>query len=222
MTRPRLVSSPARSWTSLIPPWRHHSPTTTTALAATSTDTSHPVILRRVRARACGLRGRWRRERAIGSRAMGRIGALVPEVLRTEAQFRLLFAGQVLSLIGDRVMLVALPFAVLEAGGEHRGGRARGGRAARALPRLRARRRRHLRPRRPPARAHRLRRRAARGAGRRRRAARRRRREPADARRPRRALRDAPTRSSSRPSPACCRRPCRTPASCSRPTRCAG
>ena len=43
--------------------------------------------------------------------------ALVPEVLRTEAQFRLLFAGQVLSLLGDRVMLVALPFAVLEAGG---------------------------------------------------------------------------------------------------------
>jgi MFS family permease len=48
---------------------------------------------------------------------MGRIRALVPEVLRTEAQFRLLFAGQVLSLIGDRVMLVALPFAVLESGG---------------------------------------------------------------------------------------------------------
>src|SRR3954462_10467877 len=48
---------------------------------------------------------------------MGRIGALVPEVLRTEDQFRLLFAGQVLSLVGDRVMLVALPFAVLEAGG---------------------------------------------------------------------------------------------------------
>jgi hypothetical protein len=44
---------------------------------------------------------------------MGRIGALVPDVLRTEAQFRLLFAGQVLSLVGDRVMLVALPFAVL-------------------------------------------------------------------------------------------------------------
>jgi MFS family permease len=43
--------------------------------------------------------------------------AFIPEVLRTEAQFRLLFAGQVLSLIGDRVMLVALPFAVLEAGG---------------------------------------------------------------------------------------------------------
>jgi MFS family permease len=42
---------------------------------------------------------------------------LVPDVLRTEPQFRLLFAGQVLSLIGDRVMLVALPFAVLESGG---------------------------------------------------------------------------------------------------------
>jgi hypothetical protein len=48
---------------------------------------------------------------------MGRIGALVPEVLRTETQFRLLFAGQVLSLVGDKVMAVALPFAVLEAGG---------------------------------------------------------------------------------------------------------
>jgi hypothetical protein len=43
--------------------------------------------------------------------------ALVPDVLRTEPQFRLLFAGQVLSLVGDRVMLVALPFAVLESGG---------------------------------------------------------------------------------------------------------
>ena len=42
---------------------------------------------------------------------------LVPEVLVAEPQFRLLFAGQVLSLIGDRVMLVALPFGVLEAGG---------------------------------------------------------------------------------------------------------
>jgi MFS family permease len=42
---------------------------------------------------------------------------LVPEVLVSEPQFRLLFAGQVLSLVGDRVMLVALPFAVLEAGG---------------------------------------------------------------------------------------------------------
>ena len=43
--------------------------------------------------------------------------SLIPEVLRVEAQFRLLFGGQVLSIIGDRVMLVALPFAVLEAGG---------------------------------------------------------------------------------------------------------
>jgi hypothetical protein len=42
---------------------------------------------------------------------------VIPEVLRTEPQFRLLFAGQVLSIVGDRVMLVALPFAVLEAGG---------------------------------------------------------------------------------------------------------
>jgi MFS family permease len=47
----------------------------------------------------------------------GRERRFVPEVLVTEPQFRLLFAGQVLSLIGDRVMLVALPFAVLEAGG---------------------------------------------------------------------------------------------------------
>ncbi|MGZ4275840.1 MAG: MFS transporter [Solirubrobacteraceae bacterium] len=47
----------------------------------------------------------------------GRAKALVPEVLRAEPQFRLLFAGQVLSIVGDRVMLVALPFAVLEAGG---------------------------------------------------------------------------------------------------------
>jgi MFS family permease len=49
---------------------------------------------------------------------MSRVRRLVPEVLRSEPQFRLLFAGQVLSLIGDRVMLVALPFAVLEAGGD--------------------------------------------------------------------------------------------------------
>jgi MFS family permease len=38
-------------------------------------------------------------------------------VLRSEPQFRRLFAGQVLSIVGDRIMLVALPFAVLEAGG---------------------------------------------------------------------------------------------------------
>jgi MFS family permease len=49
---------------------------------------------------------------------VSRLARLVPDVLRSEGQFRLLFAGQVLSLIGDRVMLVALPFAVLEAGGD--------------------------------------------------------------------------------------------------------
>lgn len=43
---------------------------------------------------------------------------LVPAVLRAEPQFRLLFAGQVLSIVGDRVVLVAVPFAVLEAGGD--------------------------------------------------------------------------------------------------------
>lgn len=49
---------------------------------------------------------------------MSRLRRLVPGVLLSEPQFRLLFAGQVLSLLGDRVMLVALPFAVLEAGGD--------------------------------------------------------------------------------------------------------
>jgi MFS family permease len=44
-------------------------------------------------------------------------GLPMPDVLREEPEFRLLFAGQVLSIVGDRVMLVALPFAVLEAGG---------------------------------------------------------------------------------------------------------
>ena len=43
--------------------------------------------------------------------------ALIPSVLREEPQFRLLFGGQMGSLIGDRLMLVALPFAVLAAGG---------------------------------------------------------------------------------------------------------
>lgn len=37
----------------------------------------------------------------------------LPAVLREEPQFRLLFAGQALSVLGDRLMLVALPFAVL-------------------------------------------------------------------------------------------------------------
>lgn len=41
----------------------------------------------------------------------------LPRVLREEPQFRLLFSGQVLSVLGDRVMMVALPFAVLAVGG---------------------------------------------------------------------------------------------------------
>src|SRR6478735_3784173 len=41
----------------------------------------------------------------------------LPLVLREEPQYRLLFAGQVLSILGDRVMMVALPFAVLAVGG---------------------------------------------------------------------------------------------------------
>jgi MFS family permease len=42
---------------------------------------------------------------------------MIPKVLRTEPQFRLLFTGQLLSVLGDRMMLVALPFAVLKSGG---------------------------------------------------------------------------------------------------------
>jgi MFS family permease len=42
---------------------------------------------------------------------------VIPEVLRSEPQFRLLFTGQLLSILGDRMMLVALPFAVLRSGG---------------------------------------------------------------------------------------------------------
>ena len=43
--------------------------------------------------------------------------ALLPAVLREEPQFRLLFAGQALSMLGDRITFVALPFAVLAIGG---------------------------------------------------------------------------------------------------------
>jgi MFS family permease len=39
-------------------------------------------------------------------------------VLREEPQYRLLFAGQVLSILGDRVTMVVLPFAVLAVGGD--------------------------------------------------------------------------------------------------------
>ena len=42
---------------------------------------------------------------------------LVPAVLRDEPQYRLLFGSQVLSVLGDRVTSVALPFAVLSIGG---------------------------------------------------------------------------------------------------------
>lgn len=41
----------------------------------------------------------------------------IPSVLREEPQYRLLFFGQVLSILGDRVMMVVLPFAVLAVGG---------------------------------------------------------------------------------------------------------
>lgn len=42
---------------------------------------------------------------------------LVPALLRDEPQFARLFAGQAFSLLGDRVSMVALPFAVLSIGG---------------------------------------------------------------------------------------------------------
>lgn len=41
----------------------------------------------------------------------------VPAVLRDERRFRFLFSGQVLSLLGDRISFVVLPFAVLSIGG---------------------------------------------------------------------------------------------------------
>ncbi|MFC4783532.1 MFS transporter [Nocardioides sp. MAHUQ-72] len=41
----------------------------------------------------------------------------VPAVLRDEPQYRLLFGSQVLSILGDRVTSIALPFAVLATGG---------------------------------------------------------------------------------------------------------
>src|SRR4051812_32072231 len=42
---------------------------------------------------------------------------MIPRVLREERQFRLLFLGQALSVIGDRITAVVLPFAVLSIGG---------------------------------------------------------------------------------------------------------
>ena len=43
--------------------------------------------------------------------------ARMPAVLREEPAFRLLFAGQAASVLGDRVTFIALPFAVLSIGG---------------------------------------------------------------------------------------------------------
>ncbi len=42
---------------------------------------------------------------------------LVPRVLREEPQYRLLFLGQALSVLGDRVTAIVLPFGVLSIGG---------------------------------------------------------------------------------------------------------
>jgi MFS family permease len=55
----------------------------------------------------------------VKSPALGRLWRpRLPPVLREEPQYRLLFTGQVLSILGDRVMMVALPFAVLAVGGQ--------------------------------------------------------------------------------------------------------
>jgi MFS family permease len=45
------------------------------------------------------------------------LAGVLPAVLREEPQYRLLFGSQVLSVLGDRVTSVALPFAVLSVGG---------------------------------------------------------------------------------------------------------
>jgi MFS family permease len=42
---------------------------------------------------------------------------MIPAVLREERQYRLLFLGQALSIVGDRVTQIVLPFAVLSIGG---------------------------------------------------------------------------------------------------------
>src|SRR3954467_743791 len=46
----------------------------------------------------------------------GRVQVQVPATLRSAGPFRLLFAGQALSVIGDRITPVAIPFAVLSIG----------------------------------------------------------------------------------------------------------
>ena len=52
-----------------------------------------------------------------GSVGTERVEVVSLEVLRVEREFRLLFGSQVLSVLGDRVTMVALPFAVLAIGG---------------------------------------------------------------------------------------------------------
>lgn len=50
-------------------------------------------------------------------KATERFARALPRVLRDEEQFRLLFLGQALSVVGDRMTQVVLPFAVLAIGG---------------------------------------------------------------------------------------------------------
>ena len=52
----------------------------------------------------------------MSSAARRRLRIPVPGVLRGEPRYRLLFAGQALSVIGDRITYVALAFAVLDIG----------------------------------------------------------------------------------------------------------
>lgn len=54
---------------------------------------------------------------ALASLIGHRMTSLVPGVLRDEPQFARLFIGQSLSVLGDRVSFVAVPFAVLSVGG---------------------------------------------------------------------------------------------------------
>lgn len=51
------------------------------------------------------------------SRVVASLRRRVPSVLRDEPQYRLLFFGQFLSIFGDRVTSLVLPFAVLSVGG---------------------------------------------------------------------------------------------------------
>ena len=134
-----------------------------------------------------------------------RLRPRLPAVLREEPQYRLLFAGQVLSVLGDRITRVVLPFAVL-AVGRRRAATSRWSSAAQFLPFLvlallggRVR-----RPLRPPADPDQLGRRAVRRPAHRRRAAGHRA-APRSGTSPSAPRSTAPpTRSSPRRSPACC------------------